>query len=146
MVAKPDQLLTEIRSAIPGYGGAVAAPKGCSFAVAPAADLPAISGFTLLAGPILFHNGATSTWSANNREVAQAPYVEIQTTDAAKLGIVDGSAVKLTTAAGTLTGTAKLTQRLQPGLIFAPNHFPEFPVNGLLTGNAVTVAVKVEKG
>ncbi len=146
VVAKPDQLLTEIRSAIPGYGGAVAAPKGCSFAVAPAADLPAISGFTLLAGPILFHNGATSTWSANNREVAQAPYVEIQTTDAAKLGIVDGSAVKLTTAAGTLTGTAKLTQRLQPGLIFAPNHFPEFPVNGLLTGNAVTVAVKVEKG
>ena len=147
VVAKPAQLLAEIKAAIPGYGETSAAPKGpFSFAVAPAAEAPAATGFTLLAGPILFHNGATSTWSENNRGVAPASYVEIQADDAAKLGIADGGAIKLTSAAGSLTGTARVTERLQPGLLFAPNHFPEFPVNGLLTGNAVTVAVKVEKG
>jgi formate dehydrogenase alpha subunit len=78
--------------------------------------------------------------------VAPASYVEIQADDAAKLGIADGGAIRLTTASGTLTGMAKVTSRLQPGLLFAPCHFPEFPVNGLLTGNATTVKVKVEKG
>ena len=63
-----------------------------------------------------------------------------------ELGIANGGAVKLTTVAGSLTATAKVTERLQPGLLFAPTHFPEFPVSGLLAGNAATVAVKVEKG
>jgi formate dehydrogenase alpha subunit len=114
--------------------------------VAPTVDAPATTGFTLLVGPILFHNGATSTWSENNLEVSPAPYVEIQAADAAKLGIADGGAIKLTSAAGSLTGVAKVTERLQPGLLFAPYHFPEFPVSGLLSGNATMVALKVEKG
>ena len=146
VVAKPAQLLIEIKSVIPGYGEATAAPKGpFSFVAAPAGEAPAATGFTLMTGPILFHNGATSTWSENNREVASAPYVEIQASDAAKLGIADGGALRLTTAVGSLTGTARITERLQPGLLFAPYHFPEFPVSGLLKGNATMVEVKVEK-
>ena len=145
-VARPAQLLAEIREIIPGYGVTAPAPGPLSFAPDPAGAAPATAGFTLQVGPILFHNGATSTWSANNREVAPAPYVEILAADAAKLGIADGGAIRLTTAAGSLTGTAKITGRLQPGLLFAPHHFPEFPVSGLLTGNASLVAVKVEKG
>jgi formate dehydrogenase alpha subunit len=147
VVAKPAQLLAEIKAAIPGYGETPAAPKGpFTFAVEPTVDAPATTGCTLLVGPILFHNGATSTWSENNLEVSPAPYVEIQAADAAKLGIADGGAIKLTTVSGSLTGTAKITDRLQPGLLFAPYHFPEFPVSGLLSGNATTVAAKVEKG
>ncbi len=141
------QFPAEIRSAIPDYGNVTTAPKGpFAFTVTPIPESPATTGFTLLVGPILFHNGATSTWSENNRQVAPTPYVELQSADAAKLGILDGGAIKLTTDAGSLTGTVRITQRLQEGLIFAPNHFPEFPVSGLLMGNAVTVAVKVEKG
>jgi formate dehydrogenase alpha subunit len=146
VVAKPAQLLAEIKAAIPGYGESTAAPKGpFSFVVAATAEAPATTGFTLMAGPILFHNGATSTWSENNREVASAPYVEIQAADAAKLGIADGGAIRLTTAAGSLAGIAKITERLQPGLLFAPYHFPEFPVSGLLKGNSTMVEIKVEK-
>jgi formate dehydrogenase alpha subunit len=146
IVAKPAQLFAEIKAAIPGYGETPAAPKGpFSFVVTPAVEASTPGAFTLLAGPILFHNGTTSTWSENNREVAPAPYVEIQTSDAAKLGIADGGAVKLTSAVGSLTGTARVTERLQPGLLFAPYHFPEFPVSGLLKGNATMVDVKVEK-
>ena len=147
LVDKPDLIMAEIRSSIPGYGKTAATAKGpFSFAVSVAAGSPAPTGLTLLVGSILFHNGTTSTWSANNREVSSAPYVEIQEVDAAKAGITDGGALKLSTAAGTLTGTARITNRLQPGLLFAPNHFPEFPVNGLLTGNSVMVPVKVERG
>ncbi len=147
MVSTPVQLLAEIRVVIPGYGESTVAPKGgCSFAVAPAADTPVAADLTLLVGPILFHNGATSTWSENNREVAPVPYVEIQKSDAGKLGIADGGAIRLTSVAGCLTGIAKVTERLQPGLLFAPNHFPEFPVSCLLKGNGVYVEVKVEKG
>ncbi len=140
-------LLAEIRSALPGYGGSSVPPKGpYSFSVTPAVEAPPASELTLLVGPILFHNGATSTWSVNNREVAPAPYVEIQSADAEKRGITDGGAIVLTSPAGTLTGRAKITNRLQPGLLFAPHHFPEFPVSGLLVGDAATVAVKVAKG
>jgi len=145
--AKPDRLLAEIRSVVPGYGENSAAPhRSLSFVVVPTAEAPVASGFTLLVGPILFHNGATSTWSGNNREVAPVPYVEIQADDAAKVGIADGGAIRLTSVAGALTGVAKVTTRLQPGLLFAPHHFPEFPVNWLLAGNSTYVAVKVEKG
>jgi formate dehydrogenase alpha subunit len=146
VVAKPAQLLTEIKAAIPGYGELTAAPKGpFSFVVTTTSDVPAADSFNLMVGPILFHNGATSTWSENNREVSPAPYVEIQAADAAKLGIADGGAIKLTTAAGSLNGVAKITERLQPGLLFAPYHFPEFPVSGLLKGNSTMVEIKVEK-
>jgi formate dehydrogenase (NADP+) alpha subunit len=72
--------------------------------------------------------------------------VEIQADDAAKLGVVDGGAVRLTTASGSLNGTARVSTRLQTGLLFAPNHFPEFPVSGLLKGNSAMVSVTVEKG
>lgn len=147
VVAKPAQLLAEIRTVIPGYGETgPLSQAACAFAGVPAGEAPSSKGFTLLTGPVLFHNGATSTWSANNREVAPAPYIEICPGDAAALGIVDGGIVKLSTAAGAVSGAAKVTERLQPGLVFVPNHFPELPVNGLLTGNAVFSAVKVEKG
>ena len=63
----------------------------------------------------------------------------------AKLGIADGGTIRLISVAGSLAGTAKVTERLQPRLFFAPYHFPEFPVRRLLKGNAALVEVKVEK-
>ncbi|HEX2769530.1 MAG TPA: molybdopterin dinucleotide binding domain-containing protein, partial [Geobacteraceae bacterium] len=103
-------------------------------------------GFQLLAGPILFHSGATTTWSTNNLTVAPEGYVEIFTGDAVRLGIADGATVKVTSASGSITGKARVTGRLQPGLLFAPYHFRDLNVNSLLEGSANLVAVKVEKG
>ena len=135
----------EIRANLPAFGGANAAVTSVKAApVVPAACQQA--PFTLLAGPIGFHNGTATTWSRNNMEVSPAGYLEISADDAAKLGLVDGGTVKVSSPAGTVSGQVKVSDRLQPGLLFAPNHFRTLNVNALLTGSANLVAVKVEKG
>jgi formate dehydrogenase alpha subunit len=99
-----------------------------------------------LVGPIiLFHNGTTTTWSENNLTVAAEGYIEIFTADASRLNIEDGELVRVTSATGSITGKARVTGRLQPGLLFAPYHFRDLNVNSLLAGSANTVDVRVEK-
>jgi formate dehydrogenase alpha subunit len=101
--------------------------------------------FNLQVGPILRHNGSYTTWSENNQTVAGQPYVELYSADAAKAGISTGNAVKLTSGLGSITLPARVSDSLQPGLLFVPAHFREAQVN-LLTRNAAgTVAVKLEK-
>ena len=45
----------------------------------------------------------------------------------------------------TLTAPARISTKLQPGLLFAPSHFRELNANALLTGGCNLVEVKVEK-
>jgi formate dehydrogenase alpha subunit len=86
-----------------------------------------------------------STRSANNLSVAAEGYVEIFAGDATKLGIADGAPVKVTSSTGTMTGNARVSEKLQAGLLFAPHHFRDLNANALLEGNANLVGVKVEK-
>jgi len=145
------KVAVEIERLVPLYAGQAKAPytvKGdYAFApVVPGAGAAGDSGSRLLAGPILFHSGTTTTWSENNLTVAPAGYVEISREDAGKLGLGDGARVKLTSAAGSIIGPARVSDRLQPGLLFAPYHFRDLNANALLGGNANLVEVKVEKG
>ena len=107
---------------------------------------PTATGFRLLAGPILFHSGTTTTWSENNLKVAPEGYIELFTADASRLGITNGGLVRLTSAAGSITGKARVTNRLQPGLLFAPYHCRDLSVNSLLDKSANLVDVRVEGG
>jgi formate dehydrogenase alpha subunit len=160
----PAKILDEIRETIPLYSGVHEFREGdptCSvkeqyrfrsqgytFSSVTPPTLSATSAgeFQLLAGPILFHSGSTTTWSANNLTVAPEGFIEVFTEDAGRLGIDDGALVKITSAAGSITGKARITSRLQPGLLFAPYHFRDLNANSLLGGNANLVSVKLEKG
>ena len=121
---------------------ATAQPTFAPLSTAAAAAAPK---FQLLVGPIGFHNGTSTTRSENNLSVAPAGYVEMHGSDALALGVVEGGQVKVSSAVGTLTAPARISGKLQPGLLFAPSHFRALNANALLQGNCNLVEVKVEK-
>jgi len=106
----------------------------------------ALPKFQLLVGPIGFHNGSCTTRSENNLSVAPAGFIELHPADASALGVVAGANVKVSSGAGQLTAPARISNTLQPGLLFAPSHFRELNANALLQGNCNLVEVKVERG
>ncbi|MBJ6799588.1 molybdopterin-dependent oxidoreductase [Geomonas propionica] len=106
---------------------------------------PARPKFQLLVGPIGFHNGTSTTRSDANLDVAPAGFVELHPADATALGVAEGASVKLSSGTGALTAAARISDKLQPGLLFAPAHFRDLNANALLKGNCNLVEVKVEK-
>ncbi len=156
----PAALLEEYKGLAPLYAREIPAIEGRSIAInskafdlkpglafspAVAAKTATLPQFSLLVGPIGYHNGTSTTRSENNLSVSAEGYIEIFAGDAAKLGVADGAAVKVSSAAGTISGKAKVSAKLQAGLIFAPSHFSELNANCLLQGSSNLVSVTVEK-
>src|SRR5208337_5150428 len=69
--------------------------------------------------PVLHHE---------SREVC----IEIHAQDARDLGIQSGEPIKINSRQGTITATARLTDRLRPGTAFMPRHFLGDVVNRLV--------------
>ena len=151
--ARPAELLKEITQLSTGYSfeacalvKSAAAAKPAAFAPVVRGSVPALPKFQLLVGPIGFHNGTSTTRSENNLVVSPAGYLELHPSDAAALGVLEGSVVKVVSASGAMTAPARISAKLQPGLLFAPSHFRELNANALLKGSCNLVEVKVEKG
>ncbi|GLI37521.1 NADH-quinone oxidoreductase subunit NuoG [Geobacter hydrogenophilus] len=150
--ASPASIMAEIAALVPGYGADVVLPAGFPSAgpvslavskdVRPAQPQQAP---LLLAGAILYHSGTTTTWSENNLEIVPAGYVEIHPDDAARLGVSDGSSLRISAGVVSVNAPARVSDKVQPGLLFAPSHFRAMNVNALLGKGAGVVPVKVEK-
>jgi len=85
--------------------------------------------FLLLTG-----RGTSSQWHTNTRtgksDVLRKLYppdcyVEIHPDDAARLGILPGETIRVTSRRATIAATAFVTPSVQPGQIFAPMHYAE---------------------
>ncbi|OGU10040.1 MAG: NADH-quinone oxidoreductase subunit G [Geobacteraceae bacterium GWC2_58_44] len=152
----PASLMNEIKALAKGYAPFDGSRDGIlksarakgEPAMAPVAKVAqaAQPRFQLLVGPIGFHNGTSTTRSATNLEVSPAGFVELHPADAAALGVVEGAAVKVSSGTGALTAPARISAKLQPGLLFAPSHFRALNANALLKGGCNLVEVTVEKG
>jgi formate dehydrogenase major subunit/NADH-quinone oxidoreductase subunit G len=94
--------------------------------------------FALLTGAALYHNGTMSLYGEGTVSVCGEAYVEISRNDAAKMKIVDGAEVTLTSSTGVVSVKARISPRMNDGVVFAPYHFADASINTIWSGAAVT--------
>ena len=83
-----------------------------------------------------FHTGTMTRRSRVLDREERFPFVEVNTGDAANLGIRDRESVLVSTRRGEIEVMARVTKDIAPGVLFMTFHFEEAPAN-LLTNNAL---------
>jgi formate dehydrogenase alpha subunit len=101
--------------------------------------------FILTTGRMLFqyHTGSMTRRVRPIEQVASEPYVEIHREDAKKLGIEQGSRVRVSSRRGTITLTAQVSNRPEQGVVFIPFHYKEAAANVLTSSTAVDPVCKI---
>jgi formate dehydrogenase alpha subunit len=89
--------------------------------------------FILTTGRNLFqyHTGTMTRRSPKLEREAPEPYVEMNRSDAKRLGIADGQRVSVSSRRGSIKLMARVTDRIIQGSIFIPFHYAEAAANRL---------------
>ena len=100
------------------------------------------------------YNAGTMTRRTSNEDIVNEDVLLINTEDAVVKGITNRSKVKLFSARGEITLTAKISDKVKQGILFTTFHFPELMINRV-TGDVTdkhtkcpeykVVAVGIEK-
>ncbi len=99
--------------------------------------------FILTTGRVLEHwHGGTLTRHSKLDDLFPQARVEINPSDAARMKIEDGQAVRVSSRRGTVVLRAWVTQRTTVGVVFIPMHFHEAAAN-LLTIDALDPLAKI---
>ena len=100
----------------------------------PPAELPDEEyPFTLTTGRLLYHYH-TGTMTRNSKglsEIKPEDFLKINPVDAGKLGITEGSTVKISSRRGDIKARVEITDVVPEGVVFMTFHFKESPVNRL---------------
>ncbi len=139
------EITNEIRSLLPGYGLLGPAPKqprpndavvttyltdgfrsdlAARYTPAKPADRQA-GQVTLLSAQSLFHSGKYSTRAKGLLQIQSTGALALNPADAGRLGLADGSRVRLSNQQGEVTTTVKLLDRIPEGLAVFPEHFDQ---------------------
>jgi formate dehydrogenase alpha subunit len=78
-----------------------------------------------------WHTGALTRRSKGLDAIYPEAVAELNTKDAARLGIADGQMMKLTSRRGEVTARVEVSDKIKPGLVFMPWHFVEAAANKL---------------
>ena len=78
-----------------------------------------------------YHTGSMTRRSAGLEAICPEPMVEINVEDASRLGIADGSLVKVASRRGEIQAKALVGEKTEPGVVFMPWHFAEAAANKL---------------
>ncbi|MGH3483672.1 MAG: formate dehydrogenase subunit alpha [Nocardioidaceae bacterium] len=99
----------------------------------PSAEYP----FTLITGRRLTHyNAGTMTRRTANVQLLPVETLDVNPTDADRLGLADGDSVEVSSRRGSVVVDVHRTEDVAPGQVFLAFHFPEVLAN-LLTSAAV---------
>jgi NADH-quinone oxidoreductase subunit G len=102
------------------------------------------SELVLFTYPLLVDEGRLSRGADRLKEgLEQAAFVEVHPSDAERLGVEDGSAVRVRTEAGEAQLPVRVTEGILPGVVFVPFNNPGLAANTLLRGSLIS-AVTVE--
>jgi formate dehydrogenase alpha subunit len=84
----------------------------------------------LITGRVLDHyNVGTMTRRTPSIELAPFDVVEVHPVDAHSLGLVDGGRVRVTSRWGSTDAPVRVSERVQPGVVFMSFHHPETRTN-----------------
>lgn len=110
--------------------------------------------FLLSTGRILYHYNVTTPYSPGIASVWDKELAEFHPLDAEKMGLNEDSQVKITSRRGEVVSAIRITERVQPGMIWMSFHYAATPTNALTseyldpitgTGEYKVAAVRVEK-
>ncbi|MBQ7091192.1 MAG: formate dehydrogenase subunit alpha, partial [Clostridia bacterium] len=74
--------------------------------------------------------------------ISGSSYVQLNPADAAKLDVVTGDKVRVTSRRGSLVVDAKVTDMVSEGVLFMPFHFADGPAN-VLTNTVIDTTSKI---
>ena len=100
----------------------------------PPAELPDKEYPMLLStGRVLFHwhDGQMTRRSKGLLEIYPEALIEVNDTDAEKMGLNGNKRVRVSSRRGTIEAQAMVTDRVPPGMVYANFHFPEASANEL---------------
>ncbi|MGC8660182.1 MAG: molybdopterin oxidoreductase family protein, partial [Desulfomonilaceae bacterium] len=92
-----------------------------------------------------FHSGSFSQWSPSLMEVCPDDFAEMNRSDMDRLGISEGSNIKISRNGATITLKAKQTRRPVKGTILVPYHFSSNKLNSFTDWGSTEILVQVEK-
>ena len=99
--------------------------------------------FILTTGRLLEHwHGGSMTRHSHLDDLYPEPYLEVHEIDAAQLGLIDGTAVRVASRRGAVVVRLHITSKISPGVVFLPMHFHEAAAN-LLTIDALDAEAKI---
>jgi len=100
--------------------------------------------FILTTGRILFqyHTGTMSRRSRVLEAAAPEPFIEMNETDADRLGVQNGDVLAVTSRRGEIQVKVRVGDIVGPGVVFIPFHYKEAAAN-LLTNDALDPVCKI---
>jgi len=88
-----------------------------------------------------YHTGAMTRRTPKLLDEVPRNFVEVNPEDAIKAGVKSGDMVTLETKRGSIEVETRVTDEVQPGLLFVPIHFPDSCAN-VLTNSALDPSCK----
>jgi formate dehydrogenase alpha subunit len=99
--------------------------------------------FEMMAGRSMYHFGSVSTRSQNLLTLCPEGYVEINPLDAEDLRVKEGQNVEVSSPVGSFVAPAKMSDKIERGMVFVPTNFPDLAVYKLFEENTNVCRVKL---